>query len=54
MKQSLAGFKPNLISVEVLGFGNDEAECVTGDVAADSACRKKKKGGSTSPITFMM
>jgi filamentous hemagglutinin len=44
MKQSLAGFKPNLISVEVLGFGNDEAECATGDAAADSACRKKKRG----------
>lgn len=49
MRQSLAAFKPNLISVEVLGFGNEEEdECKSGDAAADAACRKRKQqqGGS--------
>ena len=40
-------FRPSLISVEVLGFG-DEDECSSGDPVADAACRKRKlqKGGS--------
>jgi hypothetical protein len=31
MKQSLASFKPNLVTVEVLGFGGDTSECASGD-----------------------
>ncbi|MEQ1592642.1 MAG: filamentous hemagglutinin family protein [Thiobacillaceae bacterium] len=42
MKKNLAGFKPSLISVEVLGFGEGEAECAQGD----DNCRKQKKNGS--------
>lgn len=41
MKQNLAGFKPSLISVEVLGFG-DGTECQAGD----DSCRKQKKSGT--------
>ena len=36
-------FRPSLISVEVLGFGDEEDECKTGNPAADAACRKRKE-----------
>ncbi|MHB1077282.1 filamentous haemagglutinin family protein [Thiobacillus sp.] len=42
MKQSLASFKPNFITVEVLGFGGESAECGKDD----AACQKRKKDGS--------
>jgi len=42
MKQSLASFKPGLITVEVLGFGDESAECGKDD----DLCRKAKKNGS--------
>jgi filamentous hemagglutinin len=42
MKQSLAGFRPTFLSVEVLGFGNGPDECTDGD----KACRKQNKNGS--------
>jgi hypothetical protein len=42
MKQSLASFKPNLISVEVLGYGAGTEDCASGE----DVCRKQKQGGS--------
>ena len=41
-------FRPSLISVEVLGFGDEEDECNSGNLITDAACRKRKqqKGGS--------
>lgn len=42
MKQSLASFKPNLITVEVLGFGGGTEECTT----VDAPCHKQKNGGT--------
>lgn len=44
LKQGLAGFKPNLISVEVLGFGDaTEEKCPVDD--ADCLKRKQQKSG---------
>ena len=38
----LKSFRPTFVSVEVLGFGGDSAECGKDD----DACRKRKNGGT--------
>ena len=48
MRKGLDAFKPSLVSVEVLGFGDEEDECNSGNPITDAACRKRReqKGGS--------